>query len=90
LAVDIVDSNWLETGKGLIPEYDTQPSQHWLIDNMTDYGFILRFPKGKEAETGIEYESWHFRYVGTENAKYLEKYDLSLEEYIQLLKEAGK
>ncbi|SEK47011.1 D-alanyl-D-alanine carboxypeptidase [Carnobacterium iners] len=90
LAVDIVDSDWLETGKGLIPEYDAQASQHWLVDNMTDYGFILRFPQGKEAETGINYESWHFRYVGIENAKYIEKYDLSLEEYIQLLKEAGK
>lgn len=90
LAVDILDSEWSETGQGLIPEYDTQASQHWLVDNMTDYGFILRFPKGKEAETGINYESWHFRYVGIENAKYIEKYDLSLEEYIELLKEAGK
>lgn len=90
LAVDIVDSDWLETGKGLIPEFDTQDSQHWLLDHMTDFGFILRFPQGKEKETGIEYESWHFRYVGIENAKYIEKYDLSLEEYIQLLKEAGK
>ena len=90
LAVDVVDSEWLETGKGLIPEFDTQDSQKWLVDNMTDYGFILRFPKGKVESTGIEYESWHFRYVGVENAKYIEKYDLSLEEYIQLLKEAGK
>ncbi|MEG0553547.1 MAG: M15 family metallopeptidase, partial [Carnobacterium sp.] len=61
LAVDIVDSDWLETGKGLIPEFDTQDSQHWLLDHMTDFGFILRFPQGKEKETGIEYESWHFR-----------------------------
>ena len=90
LAIDILDSEWLKTGKNLIPEYDTQDSQHWLVDNMTDYGFILRFPQGKEKETGIKYESWHFRYVGIENAKYIEKYDLALEEYIQLLKEAGK
>lgn len=90
LAVDIVDDEWLDTGKGLIPEYDTQDSQHWLVDHMTDYGFILRYPEGKEKETGIEYESWHFRYVGVENAKYIEKYDLSLEEYIDLLTEAGK
>ncbi|WP_034549538.1 M15 family metallopeptidase [Carnobacterium funditum] len=90
LAVDMVDSDWLKTGKGLIPEYDTQDSQQWLLDNMTDYGFILRFPQGKEKETGIQYESWHFRYVGVENAKYIEKYNLSFEEYIQLLKEAGK
>lgn len=90
LAVDIVDSEWLKTGKGLIPEYDTQDSQKWLLENMEKYGFILRFPRWKEEETGIEYESWHFRYVGVENANYIKKYNLSLEEYIELLKDAGK
>ncbi|MEG0475828.1 MAG: M15 family metallopeptidase [Carnobacterium sp.] len=90
LAIDIVDADWLSTGKGLIPEYDTQESQHWLVDTMADYGFVLRFPQGKEDETGIEYESWHFRYVGVDNARYMEKYQLTLEEYIDLLEEAGK
>ena len=36
----------------------------WLSDNCWKYGFILRFPKGKESETGYMYESWHFRYLG--------------------------
>lgn len=90
LAIDVMDTEWLKTGKGLIAEFDTQESQQWLVEHAAEYGFVLRFPKGKEEETGIEYESWHFRYVGKENAAYMKKYDLSLEEYIALLKEAGK
>lgn len=90
LAVDMVDSDWLATGKGLIPEYDQTASQKWLMQTMKDYGFILRFPKSKEASTKISYESWHFRYVGKENAAYIIENNLSLEEYIAKLKEAGK
>ena len=90
LAIDVMDTEWLKTGKGLIAEFDTQESQQWLVEHAAEYGFVLRFPKGKEEETGIEYESWHFRYVGKENAAYMKKYDLALEEYIALLKEAGK
>lgn len=54
------------------------------------YGFVLRYPKGKEAETGISYEDWHFRYVGVESAKYMKKHKLSLEAYLELLKEEGR
>lgn len=43
----------------------------WLRDNCYKYGFILRFPDGKQDETGFKYESWHFRYVGEELAKKL-------------------
>ena len=53
---------------------------------MSDYGFILRYPKGKEEITGIQYESWHFRYVGEEHARFMELHDLVLEEYIELIK----
>ena len=90
LAIDIVDDEWLATGKGLIPEYDQTASQKWLVQTMKDYGFILRFPKHKEDLTKISYESWHFRYVGKENAAYIIDHDLSLEEYITKLQEAGK
>ena len=53
------------------------------------YGFVLRYPEGKNAITGVDYENWHFRYVGVENAQYMVKHQLVLEEYIQKLKEAG-
>lgn len=52
-----------------------------------DYGFVLRFPEGKEKVTGVGYEDWHYRYVGKASAKYMAKHKLTLEEYISLLKE---
>ena len=42
-----------------------------MQENAYKFGFILRFPKGKEEETGYQYESWHLRYVGKELAKEL-------------------
>lgn len=87
LALDIVDQEWIAEGNGLEPEYDTQESQHWLVETMADYGFILRYPEGKEEITDIQYESWHFRYVGVENAQFIVEHDLVLEEYIELLEE---
>ncbi len=53
----------------------------WLADNSYKYGFILRFPKGKEDITGYKYEPWHYRYVGEETAKIIYDEDLTLEEY---------
>ena len=52
----------------------------WLINNAHKYGFILRYPKGKEDITGYNYEPWHYRYVGS-LATYLYENDLTLEEY---------
>lgn len=45
------------------------------------YGFIRRYPKGKEAVTGIGFEPWHFRYVGIPHARIMEREDMTLEEY---------
>ena len=52
-----------------------------MQENAHKYGFILRFPKGKENLTGYQYESWHYRYVGKKIAKYIKENDLTLEEY---------
>lgn len=90
LALDIVDEEWIVAGYGLDPEYEGEASQKWLVDTMSDYGFILRYPAGKEEITDINYEPWHFRYVGIENAKFMEENDLTLEEYVELLIEAGQ
>lgn len=54
------------------------------------YGFVLRFPEGKASSTGVDYEDWHFRYVGKKSAEYMTKHDLTLEEYLALLKEKTK
>ena len=53
----------------------------WLANNAYKYGFILRYPKGKEYLTGYQYESWHYRYVGKDVAKYIYEHDITFEEY---------
>ncbi len=60
----------------------------WLAENVHMYGFILRYPKGKEGVTGYQYEPWHFRYVGKDLAKkiYEENSDYTYEEYLAKLK----
>ena len=49
--------------------------------NAYKYGFILRYPLGKEKITGYKYEPWHYRYVGKEIAKYIHENDITFEEY---------
>ena len=61
----------------------------WVNDNCYKYGFCIRFPKGKDAYTGYQYESWHLRYVGTELAEKLYNNGdwISLEEYFGITSE---
>ncbi|MDN6194905.1 MAG: D-alanyl-D-alanine carboxypeptidase family protein [Atopostipes suicloacalis] len=87
LALDIVDDEWIVAGHGLETAYGKEASQKWLVETMSDYGFILRYPEGKEDLTKIQYEPWHFRYVGPEHAHFMLENDLVLEEYIDLIKE---
>ena len=54
----------------------------WLAKNAYKYGFILRYPSGKESITGIEYEPWHYRYVGIGEAEKIKDSGLCLEEYL--------
>lgn len=55
----------------------------WLAKNAHRFGFILRYPEGKEHITGILYEPWHVRYVGKEVAKNIFERGITLEEYIK-------
>nr|WP_283770054.1 MULTISPECIES: M15 family metallopeptidase [unclassified Enterococcus] len=92
LAIDLVDTTYYQTNAdNLLNEaYAETASAKWLASNAPKYGFILRYPKGKEAETGIDFEPWHFRYVGVEHAIYMTQNKLTLEAYINQLKEAGR
>lgn len=54
----------------------------WLFEHAWEYGFILRYPKDKEEITGFDYEPWHYRYVGREQAKLIYESGLCLEEYL--------
>lgn len=87
LAFDFVDSAWQASGKPLIEEYQEEESAKWLAVNAPKYGFVLRYIKGKGDITNVDFEPWHFRYVGVEVAQYLTKHNMTLEEFIDLLKE---
>ncbi len=67
LAFDVCSTGYACISNGF---NDTAPA-NWLAKNAYKYGFILRYPKGKSNETGYMYESWHFRYVGSELAEKL-------------------
>lgn len=53
----------------------------WLAKHAPEYGFIIRYPEGKESITGYKYEPWHIRYVGTDIAKNIAERNITLEEY---------
>ena len=58
----------------------------WIYENAYKYGFVHRYPADKAAVTGVEYEPYHFRYVGYPHAYYMYKNNLCLEEYLTALK----
>ena len=62
----------------------------WMRDNAHRFGFILRYGDGMEYITGYKFEPWHYRYVGKEHAQYIMEHNLTFEEYIDLLREAGR
>lgn len=76
-AFDIRDYNWE------YEDYGKSESFKWVSENAHKYGFIIRFPKGKEHITGYQYESWHYRYCGIECATYIYENDITFEEYYE-------
>lgn len=86
LALDIISVEWQNTVGELVDRFDTTDAFRWLDKHAAEYGFILRYPKGKEDITGIKYEPWHYRYVGKKIATYLKKTGLTLEEYDEKIK----
>lgn len=82
LAVDIVDMNY----QLLDEKQEDTAVQKWLMKNSYKYGFILRYPSDKSEITGINYEPWHYRYVGKEVAKDIYEQGICLEEYLDATK----
>lgn len=78
LALDIVCDSYYALNEG----FGETDAGKWLAENSCEYGFTLRYPKGKEYITSIEYEPWHFRYVGKEAAKIMKEKGICLEEFI--------
>lgn len=81
LAFDIVAADYQMLDEG----QERTPENRWLQEHCWEYGFILRYPEGREDITSISHESWHFRYVGIEAAEYIMENGLTLEEYLGLL-----
>ena len=76
LALDVGVKNEYSLGK-----FESSPEFTWMKDNAHLYGFILRYPKGKEYITGYGYEPWHYRYVGVDVATYIYENNITYEEY---------
>jgi len=62
-------------------DFENTEEYKWMLENAHKYGFILRYPKGKEDITGYMYEPWHYRYVGVEIASFIQQNKLTYEEY---------
>lgn len=72
---------------GTSGDFDGTGDYEWIDDHCADYGFILRYPADKTEITGIQHESWHYRYIGKPHAYYIMQSGICYEEYIEELKE---
>lgn len=77
LALDMISDTYSSLNEGF---GDTKAGK-WLAENCYLYGFVIRYPAGKEEITGIEYEPWHLRYVGKNAAKVIHEDEITLEEF---------
>ncbi|XMB87426.1 M15 family metallopeptidase [Mycoplasmatota bacterium WC44] len=67
----------------LVEEFGDTKEGKWLKENAPSFGYIIRYPKGKEEITGYQYEPWHLRYVGVDAASVINKENLTLEEFLE-------
>jgi len=80
LGVDVLNYEWTKKD-GMTAAFGATKEAQWMAAHCAEYGFIIRYMEDKEAITGIIYEPWHLRYVGTEAARYIMDKHLSLEEF---------
>lgn len=85
LAIDLALKQ--ETIDFIRPDFPYSGICQTFREKAPKYGFILRYPGGKEKITGIGHEPWHFRYVGTPHAQIMTKADLTLEEYMDFIRQ---
>ena len=86
LGCDVVPGNW--TDRGMNEKMAEEEECQWMAEHCHELGFIIRYPEDKEAETEINYEPWHLRYVGVPVATYIMENGLCLEEFHQELQAA--
>lgn len=85
LAMDIISIDYYTKYNDLVEEFEKDTEAIWLRNNCHRFGFILRYPSNKTAVTGINYEPWHYRYVGEKAAKEIMEKGICLEEYLGVL-----
>lgn len=87
LAIDVVDQSWYNNYSTTVLDsaYGEQPGAQWIAENAPKYGFIIRYPEGEEAVTGITYEPWHLRYVGVAEAEYISEHNMTFEAFLNQL-----
>ena len=73
MAIDVIDAS---------QNFNGTPEAEWLKEHCHEYGFIIRYPEGKEHITGYMYEAWHIRYVGVDIAKEITEAGITFEEYM--------
>lgn len=78
-----IDIAGIVNGKYTDKDADLKEIYAWLEKNAYKYGFIIRYPKGKEYITGYPYEPWHIRYVGRKVAEIIDLNKITLEEYLE-------
>ena len=86
LAADFVEEDGSFDGVNFNQSFENCPSGEWLRNHAHEYGFIMRYPKGKQEITGYAYEPWHYRYVGVDTATKIWSVDEfeSFEEYFHV------
>lgn len=87
LGCDVIPGSWLKAS-GMNSRMASEPECIWMAEHCAEFGFIIRYPEGKEDITEIHYEPWHLRYVGIPAATYIMENGLCLEEFILELQEA--
>lgn len=80
LAMDLITTSMHEQ---LEQSFESTPEGIWVQKHAAEFGFIVRYPKGKEKITGYEYEPWHIRYVGKEVAQEISSKNITFDEYVK-------
>lgn len=82
ICADILNEDYAGRSR-MTQDFKYTPEAQWMKENCAEFGFILRFTEEGEAETGIKFEPWHFRYVGKPMAEYIMEKGMTLEEFTQ-------
>lgn len=77
-----VDFTNADVGNEIRKSFGYTTASAWLVKHAPEYGFVLSYPNHKEAETGYHWEPWHYRYVGTENARRMRESGATLQEFL--------